>query len=154
MPSASTFGTALATCRPSPPATILILAGAHCPCWGQFVSGLFRCGASPLFLFPWYPEAPVTSPGWMQPSGRDLSWGSVEAEAPQPMARTKISPLLRSTDPNGGIVHRPKPFTCYIYNSNKLASAPAPPASQDPRKAVQSVWFMFLPQPGSSSLLQ
>ena len=80
-----------------------------------------RPGALPLFLSRWYPEAPVTFPGWSQPSGRALPWGSAEAEAPQPMARTTISPLLPGSDPNGHgeTLHRQKPFTCCIYNSNK-----------------------------------
>lgn len=113
-------------------------------------------GASPLFLSLWYPEAPVTFPGWSWLPGRALPWGSADAEAPQPVARTKISPPLPSTDPNGHgeMLHRQKPFTCCIYSSNKARVRSPLPACQDPGKAVQIILFMFLPQPGLSSLLQ
>lgn len=124
----------------TPPTPPRILAGAHCPCSGQLVSELFRHGGLEHYPFfsLWYPEGPLTSPGWSQLPRRALPWGSAEAEDPQPTARTKISPLLPGTDterPRGDLTYAKTIHLLHLQI--KLVSAPAPPACQDPGEAVQ-----------------
>lgn len=85
-----------------------------------------RPGASPLFLSLWYPEAPVTFPGWSWLPGRALPWGSADAEAPQPWPGPSFRPLSPALTPTAtgrcytGKSHSPVAFTTAI----KLASAP------------------------------